>query len=89
LNLLIACYELGHQPLSLAWPLGFLKQAGIEAETLDLAIQPLDEALVKRADFVGLSVPMHTALRIGVQAAQRIRAVNPRRIFVSLACMPG
>jgi radical SAM superfamily enzyme YgiQ (UPF0313 family) len=78
LNLLIACYELGHQPLSLAWPLAFLKQAGIEAETLDLAIQPLEEALVKRADFVGLSVPMHTALRIGVQAAQRIRTINPK-----------
>ncbi len=75
--LLIACYELGHQPLSLAWPLAFLKQAGLEAETLDLAIQPLDETLVARADFVALSVPMHTALRIGVEAAHRIRVFNP------------
>ncbi len=78
LNLLIACYELGHQPLSLAWPLAFLKEAGIEAATLDLAIQPLDEALVAQARFVGFSVPMHTALRIGVEAAKRVRAINPK-----------
>jgi hypothetical protein len=29
--LLIACYELGHQPLSLASPLGFLFTAGYTA----------------------------------------------------------
>lgn len=78
MNLLIACYELGHQPLSLAWPVAFLEQAGIEATTLDLAIQPLDEKLVSHATFVGLSVPMHTALRIGVEAAKRIRLLNPK-----------
>lgn len=78
MNLLIACYELGHQPLSLAWPLAFLEQAGITAQTLDLAIQPLDEQLVTQASFVGLSVPMHTALRIGVEAARRVRTINPK-----------
>lgn len=75
--LLIACYELGHQPLSLAWPLAFLKQAGLDALALDLSIQPFDESLAARAEFVAISVPMHTALRIGVEAARRVRGLNP------------
>ena len=29
------------------------------------------------ADFVGISTPMHTALRLGIQAAERVRALNP------------
>jgi radical SAM superfamily enzyme YgiQ (UPF0313 family) len=75
--LLISCYELGHQPLGLAWPLGALRAAGIEAAALDLAVEPLDEALVRSARLVAISVPMHTALRLGVQAAERVRALNP------------
>ena len=76
--LLISCYELGHQPLGVAWPVAALRQAGIEAATLDLAVQTLDESLVAAADFVAIAAPMHTALRLGVQAAERVRAANPR-----------
>lgn len=76
--LLIACYELGHQPLSLAWPLAFLRQAGLPAEALDLAVQPLDEAAARRADLIGLAVPMHTALRLGAETARHLRQINPR-----------
>ena len=76
-RLLIACYELGHQPLSLAWPLAVLRQAGLPAASLDLAVQPFDDDLARAARFVGISVPMHTALRLGVEAARRVRAVNP------------
>jgi hypothetical protein len=47
-NLLIACYELGHQRLSLAWPLAFLRQAGLDAATLDLATQPFSDDLAAR-----------------------------------------
>jgi radical SAM superfamily enzyme YgiQ (UPF0313 family) len=75
--LLIACYELGHQPLGIASPLGFLEQAGYTPEALDIAVAPLDAAKVARARFVGIAVPMHTALRLGVRVAQRIRALNP------------
>jgi len=75
--LLISCYELGHQPLGLAWPAAFLERAGYAPETLDLAIEPFDEAKVRRARFAGIAVPMHTALRLGARAAQRIRALNP------------
>ncbi len=75
---LISCYELGHQPLGLALPLGFLERAGFAPAAIDFARGEFDERLVGGAEFVGISVPMHTALRLGVRLAQRIRALNPR-----------
>src|SRR5574339_89387 len=75
--LLVSCYELGHQPLTLAWPAAFLQQAGYSSELLDLAVNSFDENKVARARFVGISVPMHTALRLGVRAAEQIRKINP------------
>jgi radical SAM superfamily enzyme YgiQ (UPF0313 family) len=75
--LLISCYELGHQPLGVALPLGFLERAGFQPEALDIAVEPFDAAKVQRAAFVGISVPMHTALRLGVRVAERIRELNP------------
>ncbi len=76
--LLLSTYELGHQPLGLAQPLAHLRAAGVEARGNDLAVEPLDEPAVAAADLVGISTPMHTALRLGVRAAERIRALNPR-----------
>jgi len=75
--LLISCYELGHQPLAIALPLGFLERAGYTPAVLDIAVERLDSERARRARFVGLSVPMHTALRLGVRAAERVREVNP------------
>jgi radical SAM superfamily enzyme YgiQ (UPF0313 family) len=75
--LLVSCYELGHQPIGLAQSLGFLEQAGYAAATLDIAVEEFDEQRVKNARAVGISVPMHTALRLGVQVAQRVRELNP------------
>ena len=75
--LLISCYELGHQPLGLASPLAFLSRAGIEAEVIDLSVDPLAEDKLRRADFVAVSVPMHTALRLGLHVAERVRKLNP------------
>src|ERR1051326_272283 len=75
--LLISCYELGHQPLGLAWPRAFLARAGLAADTLDLAVEPWDDAKIRRATVVAIAVPMHTALRLGVRAARRIRKGNP------------
>jgi radical SAM superfamily enzyme YgiQ (UPF0313 family) len=74
--LLLSCYELGHQPLGLAWPLAFLQRAGFAPTTLDLAVEPLDETKVRRARLVAIAVPMHTALRLGVRAVERIRRIN-------------
>ncbi len=76
--LLISCYELGHAPLGLASPLGFLARAGFSAEALDIAVDPLDLDAIAAASFIGISVPMHTALRLGLTLVGRIRAVNPR-----------
>ena len=75
--LLISCYELGRQPLGLASPVAFLERAGYRAEAIDVSIEPLDERRVRQADFVGISVPMHTALRLGARVADRVRALNP------------
>jgi radical SAM superfamily enzyme YgiQ (UPF0313 family) len=75
--LLVSCYELGHQPAGLTFPMAFLERAGFAPRALDLAVEPLDETKVQRARLVAISVPMHTALRIGVNAADRIRALNP------------
>ncbi len=75
--LLISCYELGHQPLSLAWPLAALRAAGIDAATADLAVEDFPADSAARADLIAIAVPMHTALRIGVDAAHKARAANP------------
>ncbi|HXH81444.1 MAG TPA: CUAEP/CCAEP-tail radical SAM protein, partial [Candidatus Tectomicrobia bacterium] len=74
--LLVACYELGHQPLAVAWPAAFLERAGYAPAVVDLAVEALDPAAVARARLVAVSVPMHTALRLGVAALARIRAIN-------------
>src|SRR5206468_2145607 len=74
--LLVSCYELGHQPLGVAWPRAFLERAGYAPETLDLAVEPFDADKARRARLVAISVPMHTALRLGVRAAERIRRIN-------------
>jgi radical SAM superfamily enzyme YgiQ (UPF0313 family) len=75
--LLVACYELGHQPLAVAWPAAFLERAGYAPAVLDLSVEPFDAEKVARARVVAISVPMHTALRLGVIAARRVRSVNP------------
>lgn len=76
--LLLSCYELGHQPLGAAWPLAFLERAGFAPDAQDLSVDRLDSEKAARARFVGVSVPMHTALRIGVRVAERVRRINPR-----------
>src|SRR5215468_12673166 len=75
--LLIGCYELGHQPLAVAWPAAFLEARGYAPAVLDVAVEPFDPERAARARLVAISVPMHTALRLGVTVAERVRAVNP------------
>src|SRR5262249_1142047 len=74
--LLISCSELGHQPSGLAMPMAFLKRASIEADAMDVSVQGFDVEKARSASFVGISVPMHTALRLGVKIAQAIRRIN-------------
>jgi len=75
--LLIAGYELGHQPLALAWPAAFLENLGYRPAVMDVSVEAFDARRARRAKLVGVSVPMHTALRIGVTVIDRVRAVNP------------
>jgi radical SAM superfamily enzyme YgiQ (UPF0313 family) len=75
--LLVSCYELGHQPVGIGMPMGLLRRAGYKAETMDVSVEGFDADKVKRASFVGISVPMHTALRLGSRVAEEIRKLNP------------
>src|SRR5213592_3190482 len=75
--LLISCYELGHQPFHLASLCAMLQQAGYTPATVDTAVETLAEEAISRARLVAISVPMHTALRLGQQVALRVRSINP------------
>ncbi|MCH7987903.1 MAG: radical SAM protein [Planctomycetes bacterium] len=75
--LLISCYELGHQPMGVALPMGFLQRAGFAADAMDIAVENFDTEKIARAGFIGISVPMHTAMRLGVRVAERIHEINP------------
>lgn len=76
--LLLACYELGHQPLSLAWPVAALEEAGFSVTPIDLAVEEFPKEIVLQSSLVAIATPMHTAMRIGVSAAQRVRELNPQ-----------
>ena len=75
--LLVACYELGHQPLSLAAPLATLRRAGYAPTAVDTSVTPLDDDDIRAARLIAISVPMHTALRLGVRVAEHTRQLNP------------
>src|SRR5262245_38842316 len=74
--LLVACYELGHQPLAVAWAAAFLEARGYRPAVMDVSVEPFDAEKAARARVVAVSVPMHTALRVGVALIARVRAVN-------------
>jgi len=75
--LLVSCYELGHLPFAIASPVAFLERAGYCPTVLDLSVSRFDREQIEQALFVGISVPMHTALRLGVRVAEQIRKLNP------------
>jgi hypothetical protein len=55
--LLVSGYELGHAPLGIAWPLAFLRRAGYDAATLDLAVEPFSSQRAAAADVVVIATP--------------------------------
>jgi radical SAM superfamily enzyme YgiQ (UPF0313 family) len=79
--LLVSTYELGHQPLSLAAPLAHLARAGYAPAAADTAVDTLDDASIQHARLVAVAVPMHTALRLGTQVVERVRALNPGAVI--------
>jgi hypothetical protein len=77
---LVSCYEPGYQPIAVASPAAFLRQAGYAPLCLDLAVEELAERGLERlarARLIAISAPMHTAMTIGVRLARRVRASNP------------
>ena len=75
--LLVSTYELGHQPLHLASPAAALRVAGHKVRCVDLSVdrwRPEDVAWAERLAF---SVPMHTAMRLAVRAAETVRRARP------------
>ena len=55
------------------------RAAGFEPRAIDLAVEPLDEAGgARRARFVAIAVPMHTALRLGAESARASGAQSAR-----------
>lgn len=58
----------------------FLERAGFRTRAIDLAVEKLDRLLDADAGevrLVAISVPMHTALHIGVRAARKLRRAMP------------
>ena len=84
--LLVSCYELGHQPLGVAWPSAFLRRAGFDPLCCDVSVGPLSRSDLRRAAVVVVAVPMHTALQLGVRVARSVREENPgaRVVFSGL-----
>lgn len=77
--LLVSTYELGHQPVHVASPAAALRQDGHDVAALDLSVQSWDPDLVHWAEVVAFSVPMHTAMRLALPAAQAVRRNHPGR----------
>ena len=82
----MSTYELGHPPLAIASAAAVLERAGYAPTKLDVSVEPIDDERLAAADAVVISVPMHTALRLGVRVAERARAMNPsvRIVFIGL-----
>ena len=81
--LLVSTYELGHQPIGLAAPAAALRAAGHEVRTLDLAVDTATPGVLRDVNLVAISIPMHTAARIGLEFARAVRRAAPS---VTIAC---
>ena len=73
---LLSTYDLGRQPFGLASPAAWLREAGFEVISADLARQALPIEAVRDARLVGLHLPMHTATRLALPVIDRVRAEN-------------
>ena len=74
---LIACYEQGHQSLSLASPLSVLRRSGFHVDAFDLAVEQFPSKDVAESTLVAISAPMHTAMRLAVPIARQTRMLAP------------
>lgn len=75
--LLVSTYELGHQPLHVASPAGRLHRAGHSVVACDLAVESFSPGVIETVDAIGISVPMHTAMRLAHDLVAKIRSLDP------------
>lgn len=75
--LLVSTYELGHQPIHLASPAAALTRDGHEVGCIDLSVEDADFSVLDEIDAIAFSVPMHTAMRLAITTASRIREARP------------
>src|SRR5262249_50493339 len=75
--LLVSTYELGRQPFGLASPAAWLRTAGHDVTLADTSCSPLPREAVETAELIGFFLPMHTATKLFLRMAGRIRALNP------------
>jgi radical SAM superfamily enzyme YgiQ (UPF0313 family) len=76
--LLLSTYDMGRQPFGLASPAAWLRRDGVDVDSVDLSRDQLPAASVRAADLVAFYLPMHTATRLAVRAAERVRRLNPQ-----------
>ena len=74
---LVSTYESGHQPLGLAAPAAALQAAGHAVRTVDLSVDYAEPEHFRDAKLVAISIPMHTAARLAIALARRVRPLNP------------
>lgn len=75
--LVLSLYDLGRPPLealALAEQIRHARNGECRPEVVDLAVESWPADLVAAADVIVLSVPMHTAARMAVEASSRIRS---------------
>jgi radical SAM superfamily enzyme YgiQ (UPF0313 family) len=72
--LLLSTYELGHQPLGIAGPAAALEASGHATRGVDLAVSDLPDETLNWAEAVAISIPMHTATRLALEAISLVRS---------------
>ena len=82
--LVISCYELGRQPVAAASAMAALEKAGFTPAAQDVSVERLSPEALARARLVLVSVPMHTALQLGVRVAARAREAGAKVAFFGL-----
>jgi radical SAM superfamily enzyme YgiQ (UPF0313 family) len=74
---LVSTYDLGRQPLGLASPAAWLREAGVQVECVDASRDELRDEHIAEADLVAFHLPMHTATRLAGPLIDRVRQFKP------------
>jgi radical SAM superfamily enzyme YgiQ (UPF0313 family) len=82
--LVVSCYELGRQPAGAATAIAALERAGFSPAVQDISVDKLSIEGLSRARLVLISVPMHTALQLGVRVAAKAREAGGSVAFFGL-----